>query len=441
MPARLKINFFSPLPPVHSDIANFTRLVVTPLQALADVTVWTAQPEPPELDAPVAIERFGPGPVDWPRLHRADLNIYNIGNNATFHRAIFDVARQVPGLVVLHDTRLQHFFARYSETPGPDRDFYLDAMRRSHGAAGLADAEAFLAGTQTLDPLVERYPMTLAALDGALGAIVHNDADRAALEAQTRTPVFFQPLAYAGSSPAPQRPPGSTLRLVAFGFIGTNRRLSSVLEALAGWPDQDWRLDIYGLLETPDAVAAQTEALGLTERVHRHGFVPEEVLDAALSQADLALNLRYPSMGEASGSQLRIWDAALPALVTRIGWYAALPRDAVFFVEPEREVATIREHLTALRRDPAPFRRAGLRGREILRARHTPQAYAAGLMEIAAQAPRLHARCAALGLSHAAAHVLMGMTDPAGIALCIDPVAAAVHDVTGQGGMRTLLPR
>ncbi len=433
MPARLKINFFSPLPPVRSDIANFTRLVVTPLHALADVTVWTAQPEPPELDSPVTVERFDPADIAWPRLNQADLNVYNIGNNASFHRAIFEVARQVPGLVVLHDTRLQHFFARYSETPGPDRDFYLDCMRRSHGPAGLADAEAFLSGAQPLDRLVERYPLTLSAMEGALGAVVHNQADAQALAAQTRTPVFYQPLAFAGSSPAPRRPEGSTLRLVVFGFIGSNRRISSILEALAGLPDRDWRLDIYGLLETPDEVAAQTASLGLEDRVHQHGFVPEAELDAALAQADLALNLRFPSMGEASGSQLRIWDASLPSLVTRIGWYAGLPKDTVFFVEPEREIAMIREHLAALRRDPAPFRRAGLRGREVLRQFHTPEAYAAALMEIAEQAAHLHARRKAIDLAHEAARRLMGMTDPAGIAQCIGPVAAAVHDLTGQG--------
>ena len=110
-----------------------------------------------ELDVPVVC--FDPAAMDWSRLNRADANIYNIGNNATFHRAIFDVARRAPGIVVLHDTRLQHFFARYSETAGADRGFYLDSMRRAHGPAALADAERWLAGEGSLDTLVERYPM------------------------------------------------------------------------------------------------------------------------------------------------------------------------------------------------------------------------------------------------------------------------------------------
>jgi glycosyltransferase involved in cell wall biosynthesis len=430
MPARLKFNIFSPLPPVRSEIANVTRLVAQALRPMADITLWTAQSQKPVLDGPEAVMRFEPDRVPWAKLQEADLNIYNIGNNATFHRSIFDVARQAPGLVVLHDTRLQHFFARYSETPGPDRAFYLESMQRSHGLTSVADAEAFLAGQQGLDTLVERYPMTLAALDGALAAVIHNDCDRAALAGQTRTPVFYLPLPFAGPGLAMRPPPNGTLRLIAFGHMGFNRRLDVILEALAGHDDAAIRLDIYGVLEEAEAVQARSAALGLGARVQFHGFVPEPDLTAALARADLALNLRYPSMGEASASQLRIWDSGLPSLVTRTGWYASLPADAVFFVEPADEIASIRAHLTALRRSPAAFRRAGLRGREILLEQHAPAAYAQALLAIAQQAPALHARRQAIAMSRIAANGLMELTGVAGITACAEPVAQAVRALT-----------
>lgn len=433
MPARMKLNLFSPLPPVRSDIANFTCLVAAALLELADVTVWTAQDEPPELPLPIPLRQFDPAAMPWADLNQADLNIYNLGNNASFHRAIFDVARQAPGLIILHDTRLQHFFARYSETPGADCDFYLESMRRSHGLEGLADAQAFVAGELPLDVLVDRYPMTRAALDGALAAVIHHQAARDALAAQTTTPAFYLPLAYSGSGPARHRPPSGTLRLVVFGFIGFNRRLSSILEALAGLPDKDVTLDIYGALEEPGQVAEQTTALGLDDRVRQHGFVPEEALNAALAHADLALNLRYPSMGEASGSQLRIWDAALPSLVTRVGWYASLPADTVFFVEPDDEVAGIQAHLLALRRDPAPFQRAGLRGRQMLLEHHAPIAYAQGLIDIAQMAKPLHARRQAIALSHGATHALLELGHVQAVESGAGPVAAAVHALMPAG--------
>ena len=430
MSARLKLNIFSPLPPVRSEIANVTRLIATALQPLADITLWTAQDEAPDPLGTLDVQRFQPKSIPWAKLQAADLNVYNIGNNATFHRAIFDVARRAPGLVVLHDTRLQHFFARYSETIGPDRDFYLESLQRSHGPKSILDAEAFLAGEHGLDILVDRYPMTLAAMDGALAAVIHNDVDRAALAAQTRTPIFYLPLPFTGPGLGLRRAPNGTLRLIAFGYMGFNRRLDSILDALASHDDTAIRLDIYGAIEAGDVLQARIISLGLAERVQLHGFVPEPELTAALAAADLALNLRYPSMGEASASQLRIWDAGLPSLVTRTGWYAALPADAVSFVEPEDEIRSIQLHLTALRQTPANFRRAGLRGREILLDQHTPAAYAQALVQIAQQGPTLHARRQAVDLSRTAVHGLMEMTDAAGISACADPIARAVQALT-----------
>lgn len=430
MPARLKFNIFSPLPPVRSEIANVTRLVAMALHPLADVTVWTSQKEPPEMPADIPVKQFDAYDVPWSLLQDADLNIYNIGNNASFHRVIFDVARQSPGLIILHDTRLQHFFARYSETAGPDREFYLESMQRAHGPDAVAAAEAFLSAELQLDALVDRYPMTTTALEGALAAILHNDTELADLSEQTGAPVFYLPLPYVGPGPGASRAPDGILRLIVFGHIGLNRRLESILDALAGHPDKAIHLDIYGVMEAPEEIAARTRRLRLTQRVHRHGFVTDEALTAALARADLALNLRFPSMGEASASQLRIWDAGLAALVTRTGWYAGLPDDTVFFVDPNDEVASIRMHLTSLRADPARFRQAGLQGRAVLLRRHSPEAYARGLLEIGRQSSRLHARRQAVSMSRFASHALMEMTNLAGVGSCADPVAEAIRSLT-----------
>ncbi len=446
MPARLRLNLFSPLPPQQSAIGNHTLVVAAALSEWADVTLWTAQAEPPVLETPAGLRldlpvvQFDPLRMDWQRLHQADVQIYNIGNNGLFHRAIFDVARQVPGVVVLHDTRLQHFFARYAEHDGFDRHYYMESMRRCHGPAGVADAESWLAGRQPVDSLVERYPMTAAATDGALAAIVHTPREQHRLAAEMRTPVVYLPLAHALAPAAQTAADGesSTLRLIVFGFLGPNRRLPALLDVIAHLPDQDLTLDIYGVLDDPAATLARVAALGLAGRVHHHGFVSAQEMRAALARADLAINLRYPSMGEASASQLRIWEAGLPAVVTRIGWYATLPEDTVFFVEPEREAEDLRAHLDALRRDPERFREAGRRGRAVLEAEHTPERYARGLLDVAAQAPALHARRAAVELSRRAARAMLGLAGTEGIALCAAEAAAAAASLTGGETTRDL---
>jgi hypothetical protein len=120
-----------------------------------------------------------------------------------------------------------------------------------------------------------------------------------------------------------------------------------------------------------------------------HGFVPEETLITALDAAHLALNLRYPSAGEASASQLRIWNHALPSLVTRTGWYASLPEDVVAFVNPEHEVADLQEHWHAFLADPARFAPMGERGRRLLEQDHSPHAYVQTILDFITSPERL----------------------------------------------------
>lgn len=432
MPARLKINFFSPLPPLPTEIANHTATVAPEIAARADLCLWTTQESWDAARLPgITVRRYVPGTTRYRELHQADANFYNLGNNATFHQAIHDLARQVPGIVILHDTKLQHFFARYGEREGEGRVFYLQAMQRCHGAAARLAAEAFIAGECPLQDLVDRYPMTLAATEGAIGVILHNEPESRALQRETRIPVHYVPLA-ARFGPAPRREPrrSGALRLVMFGFIGDNRRFASVVEALSGLPAHErFVLDVYGRADEPDKMEQLVRDAGLGGQVRIHGYVSEEALDRALAESDLALNLRWPSMGEASASQLRIWQAALPSLVTRTGWYATLPPETVFFVEPQREVETIRAHLQALRRDPARFAAAGRRGRAQLEREHRPAGYAAALTEIAAAAPAQHVRRGAIDLARLGTREMLAAM-PADLAERFVPlVAARIRDV------------
>ena len=124
-------------------------------------------------------------------------------------------------------------------------------------------------------------------------------------------------------------------------------------------------------------------ALGLKSLVTLHGFAAEAELDDALRKADLAINLRYPTMGEASGSQLRIWAHALPSLVTNVGWYASLHADAVAFVRPsDDEIEDIQTHLRAFLEYPEKFALMGGKGFELLKQQHSPEGLANGLLSL-----------------------------------------------------------
>jgi hypothetical protein len=76
------VGFFSPLPPARTGVADYAETLLGALRTHGDVIVDAAD---------------------------ADVNLYHIGNNR-LHSAIYDRALAYPGIVVLHDAVLQHFF-------------------------------------------------------------------------------------------------------------------------------------------------------------------------------------------------------------------------------------------------------------------------------------------------------------------------------------------
>lgn len=382
MSVRPKINFFSPLPPLRTGIAEHSARLLPDLTEIADVTVWTDQDHWVAIDG-VEVVRFDSG-TNPARFHAADINFYNLGNNYEFHGRIYELARRTPGVVILSDPNMSHFFLSLSDSPG-GRLRYLDLVSRHYGLAGAEQARQMFAGNIRPEKLVLRYPMTEAALEGAVGVVVHNMSLRQELMASSGLPVFHIPLSHSERRLNSNESTAPPYRLITFGYLGPNRRLDMIMQALISFPRHDlFRWDIYGLSQK-GREEILLERLRFRGRIMTHGFVEESVLDQALSEAHLAINLRNPTMGEASSSQLRIWEHALPALVSRVGWYAEQPADTLFFVDPENEVESITQHLAEFLRNPASFRAAGKRGQEYLYRVHNTRQYARALVEVAAQ--------------------------------------------------------
>jgi glycosyltransferase involved in cell wall biosynthesis len=344
----MHLHWFSPLPPAHTDVAGFTARVAPALATRASLTFWT---DANEWDRD--LERWGEVRVydrqHLPDLRPGDLKFFNIGN-APFHKNIFRLAQVQSGVVILHEVEIPTL-----------------VRRGCRSTAGVIMAEPALAK--------------------AAGVVLHSRCASAALRSH-RGPVLFHPLPFP-AGPSPRREKGSPARarrLLMFGFIGRNRRLQNILRALQLYPQkEEFRLDIYGEVSAPWRLRLLLAKLGLTPLVRLHGFVSERELDSALAAADLVINLRYPTMGEASGSQLRIWRHALPALVTPAGWFLECPAGTVAYVEPENEIAELHRHFGSFQRDPATYREIGARGRRTLIEQHKPESYADAILQFAAE--------------------------------------------------------
>lgn len=387
----MKINWFSPLPPAETGIALYTARLVPALRQRVDLTLWTDQRTWD--DRLIDVRRFDAENPPWNELNHADINIYNIGNNI-LHRGIWELSRRHSGVVILHDSCLQHFFGDLYLNRLKDVDAYRQAMFKYYGEKGLAAINEYLAHALSIDELAVSFPLTGLALDNAFCGITHSgDLQASAL----RLPVPTYGLNLPYSSNALQRM-STTMRhkrtappyqLIAFGIMGSNRRLEPFLEAWGSVPEKSaFRLLVAGRVWNRDYLQRRIRELGLEDLIHICGYLTDDELHSELARSDLGINLRYPTMGEASLSQLLMWEHSIPTLVTKVGWYANLPSDAVAFVRPEQERSDIRQQLTRFLQDPAQFAEMGRRGREILEREHSPERYVDSLLHLLRDAAR-----------------------------------------------------
>jgi hypothetical protein len=217
--------------------------------------------------------------------------------------------------------------------------------------------------------------------------IVHNEAAALELSRTTDVPVAYVPLFAVPITPPPRlqlwrRAAGTKpYRIVIFGYVGHNRRLVAFCARCMRFPSGSssaWMFTARSLTNAP--VVRTVAELGLTNLVTFHGFVSDAVLDRALERSDLAINLRNPTMGEVSASQLRIWQHALPSLVTDVGWYATLPPETVATVRSAAEQEDLLLHLGNFLADPEPYRKMGQNGRTHVNRHHTIDAYVDGML-------------------------------------------------------------
>lgn len=382
----LKINWFSPLPPARTGIADYTLSLLSELatqtHSTADLTSWTNQESwDSTIDNVVEVKQFTAS-TDWRTEFGNALNIYNIGNNSQFHTWIWLISREYPGIIILHDIHLQHLFlAYYMESK--QQSVYLDLMQQYYGAKGKEDAEQFFSGHLDINRLSENYPLFELAIKNNKGVIVHTE--NAVEKLGSRYTVTYLPLPYPTQvtlNPVERNKHSTPYQLIIFGHLGTNRRLDSVLRALTFFPKKEqFELHIYGAISNEKEIKNRIIELGLSDIVRIHGFVDNETLGNALDKADLAVNLRHPTMGEASLSQLQIWSHALPSIVTKTGWYAEQPEECVSFISIENEIEDIVSALIQFTESPQTFYDKGARGFHLLKEKHSPAAYVKNLIE------------------------------------------------------------
>ena len=365
----MRVAYYSPFPPSHSGIADYSTLLLPALR---------------ERIEEVVVARPGK------RLPRADVDLYHVGNSPDDHAWIVDALRKRPGVVVLHELVLHHLIAGITLGRGDGRG-YLDAMERDFGVVGR------LIGLGVLDnllPLIwetqpERFPLTGTILDLATGLVVHSRyVEEGARRAGYAGPLWRIPHpVWPQRALEPERGFSGDPLIGCFGHLNMNKRIPVLLEAFAVLRKRRpaARLLLVGSATERFDLDRRVQRLGLGEGLIHEQRVSEERFERLMAACDVLVNLRSPTMGETSGAVIRGLALGKPMLVSDVGWFSELPDEAVLKIPvDEYEVQTV---AAALELAAAHADELGSAARAYVEAEHdlgrTADLYTAALEEAA----------------------------------------------------------
>jgi glycosyltransferase involved in cell wall biosynthesis len=365
----VKVAYFSPMPPERSGVADYSALLLPALGERLDVSV---------------VKR---GRKRAPR--GTDVSLYHVGNNPDAHAWIVDALRRQPGVVVLHDFVLHHLVA--GMTVGRrDGHGYLDAMEREYGVVGRLLAHGVL--DKRIPPLWESrpadFPLSSFVYEYATGLIVHSRSvsDLVRASGFTGTLSLIPHPAWPIHAVEPTRvAPGPVIG--CFGVVNASKRIPELLQATARVRAE--RPDVTLLLVGPASpgfdLERRLQRIGLAEEgLVREGWADERRLWALMAGADIAVNLRHPTMGETSGSVIRAMSLGKPLVVSDVGWFSELPDDVALKIPPgDSEVEVLSAALELLVSRPDLRDAMGAAAAELARREHdlgrVAELYAAAL--------------------------------------------------------------
>jgi glycosyltransferase involved in cell wall biosynthesis/SAM-dependent methyltransferase len=309
----MRVAFFSPLPPAKSGIADYSAAVLEHLNKSIEVETFSSKP--PQFN-----------------VSRYDLCVYQLGNNP-YHGFVYEAALEHPGVVVMHEANLHHLIADLTINRN-DWDAYVREVGRNHGPEAQEYAERYVR-TRKRAPDYS-LAMMRSVLERSRGAIVHSHAVGAELRAEGFEGPIARILHGAWTGPAdrmsyrarlgiPERAP----LIGVFGFLKPYKRIAESLRAfrrlVRAVPDA--RMILVGEAHPELPLKSLIAQMNLEQHVRHLDFVPLEDFSGYLGACDIVLNLRYPTVGESSGTLQRALGMGKAVIVSDVGSFRELPGD------------------------------------------------------------------------------------------------------------------
>ncbi len=323
----MTVGFESPLPPARTGVADYAAVLLAALRRRGSVQV-----------AP----------------KRADISLYHLGNNQ-LHCEIYRRALARPGIVVLHDAVLQHFFLG-----SLDEQQYAEEFVYNYGEWHRELAHSLWRGRATsgFTHHYFAYPMLRRIAEVSRAIVVHNPAaarivlDHAPGAHVVEIPHLFAPPPVLAAADVMHF--RATLGLAprgflfaVFGYLRESKRILNILRAFDAIHRElpQTALLIAGEFASQDLARAAEPLIAARPGILRLGHLPEHQFWLAAAACDACINLRDPAAGETSGIAVGLMGVGKAVMLTEGGESSRFPETACFRIAPGvAEAASLTEH-------------------------------------------------------------------------------------------------
>jgi glycosyltransferase involved in cell wall biosynthesis len=389
----MKIAWFTPFCK-SSSIGQYSAVILDELSKEHDVVVFATglrrwqRSHRPQLPT-VRINGRGGSPDLCQQLRAFDVAVYNLGDHSRYHADIWRTQIAHPGVAIVHDVATWNLAAgallhSHNGTPA-----WLAEVEYSHGPAAREWATALSAGEASRVDTQEAslfYNMARSCVRNALAVVVHGEWARRTLSSLVSAPVVHIdfPAHLAPQKPLATPPEGDKVRFLTIGVVNPNKACDLVIESIAG----SELLRCQAEYTIAGGLSNHAYVRNLRQLIRQHRlekavrFVnrpDDRTLQRLIEESHVLVNLRYPHLGECSGSLQEALFQGRPAVVWGHGYYAEFPRDAVVRVGSLAQLAAALERLAA---SPGERRARGERALEHARGRFCTRRYCRELLPL-----------------------------------------------------------
>lgn len=345
--SRLRIAYWSPLNPCRSGISDYSEHLLFHLAQHADIDIYVDGYTPANDSI---VDKFAV--YDYQSYstlalkRRYDVNLYQMGNSP-YHEYIYETLLTEPGVVVLHEYILQGFMYHITKARGRHR-CYLDEVEYSEGKRARKAVEQELKEGK-VD--IFTHPLNKRIVEASLGIVVHSHW----MQDQLRARGVCKPIAVIphGANVLTVNQAQKThlraklglnprdLVISCFGYVVPTKRADVVIRAFSRFHTafpRSMLLLVGGVDEgMEDYLDYLISLYRLSDCLRVTGYVPHQIFEKYLRVSDICVNLRYPSVGETSGTLYRALGSGLPVLISDLPQFAEIPNNCTWKVSAEEK--------------------------------------------------------------------------------------------------------